>query len=75
MIALHRANTEFLRTQPNASKLISKPDEITFTVNLVLHSDAARAFARHQAMAELCHDLIGPDARPLDDAGGVPVPR
>ena len=55
--------TEFLRTQPNASMSIATADEITFTIHLVLRSEAARAFAQHPALAGVCHDLIGPDAR------------
>ncbi len=54
---------EFLRTQPNATMLISTADEITFTVHLVLRSEVVRDFARHPVLADVCHDLIGPDAR------------
>ena len=54
--------TAFLRAQPNASMSIATADEITFTVHLVLRSDAARTFAQHPALAEVSHDLIGPDA-------------
>lgn len=36
---------------------------ITFTLHLVRKSEALKAFAAHPAIAEICHDLIGPAVR------------
>ena len=60
----HEAHTEdFLKTLPNGTMMIATSEQITFTIHLVNHCDAARRFAAHPALTEICHDLIGPDVR------------
>lgn len=43
--------------------LISEADGIVFAAHAVLHSEAARRFARHPRIAGLCADLLGPEVR------------
>ncbi len=60
----HEAATEeFLRSLDDSRISIAESGAITFTVHLVEREPVAAAFARHQVFADLCHDLIGPDAR------------
>ena len=42
---------------------IARADEITFTTHLVLRSALLRRFTSSTLLADLCADLIGPDAR------------
>lgn len=42
---------------------IATADVITFTTHLVRKSQVLRDFARHPAIKDICHDLIGPDVR------------
>src|SRR5262249_43584589 len=42
---------------------IAEADGITFTVHLVKRSALLREFAASEVFTDLCHDLIGPDAR------------
>jgi phytanoyl-CoA hydroxylase len=60
---LERRSEEFLRTQTGERVMIAEADAITFTAHAVKQAPAARAFSRHPVFADLCHDLIGPDAR------------
>lgn len=53
----------FLRTQENGRLFIARADEITFSVHLVLRSELLRELCRSPLFSDLCHDLIGPDAR------------
>ena len=53
----------FLRTRENQELFIAKADEITFAPNLVTRSALLRSFCAHPVFQDLCHDLIGPDAR------------
>jgi phytanoyl-CoA hydroxylase len=53
----------WLRKQPRGKMFIAQADGITFTTHLVKRSQILREFASSQLFAELCHDLIGPDAR------------
>jgi len=53
----------FLRTQENGRLFIARADEITFTIHLVLQSALLKEFCRSPLFSDLCHDLIGPDAR------------
>jgi ectoine hydroxylase-related dioxygenase (phytanoyl-CoA dioxygenase family) len=46
---------------------IAEHGAITFALYPVLHDGAARRFATHPVFADLCHDLIGPDARLYHD--------
>ncbi len=42
---------------------IAEDGNITFSPNLVLRSRTLARFCAHRVFAELCHDLIGPNAR------------
>lgn len=53
----------FLETRPDGKLFIAERGNITFSPNLVLRSQALARFCAHPVFAELCHDLIGPDAR------------
>jgi phytanoyl-CoA hydroxylase len=55
--------TEWLRQQPGGAHSIAQAEAITFTVHLAGRVPQARAFATHPVFADLCADLIGPDAR------------
>jgi phytanoyl-CoA hydroxylase len=55
--------TAFLRTRENGKLFIAEDGNITFSPNLVLRSKALARFCAHPVFADLCHDLIGPDAR------------
>ncbi|HUA34101.1 MAG TPA: phytanoyl-CoA dioxygenase family protein [Candidatus Binataceae bacterium] len=54
---------ESLRTRPGKRMFIAEADGITFTIHLVKRSQLLREFAASEIFADLCHDLIGPDAR------------
>jgi ectoine hydroxylase-related dioxygenase (phytanoyl-CoA dioxygenase family) len=56
------ATEEALRGRRNQRQLIAEAGAITFTTHLVARSAALRAFALDEVFADLCHDLIGPDA-------------
>jgi phytanoyl-CoA hydroxylase len=53
----------FLREQKDGRFFIAKADAITFTTHLVAKSPALRSFARHRVFQNLCHDIIGANAR------------
>jgi ectoine hydroxylase-related dioxygenase (phytanoyl-CoA dioxygenase family) len=53
----------FLRTRPDGKLFIAEDGNITFSPNLVLRSKGLARFCVHPVFADLCHDLIGPDAR------------
>jgi phytanoyl-CoA hydroxylase len=53
----------FLRTRPGGKHRIARADAITFTVHLVTREPALRAFSRHRVFQDICHDVIGPQAR------------
>lgn len=54
---------ELLKSQYGGKLFIAKADAITFTINLVLKSDALKAFSKHRVFSDLCHDTMGPNAR------------
>ncbi len=53
---------QLLRRQDNDRILIAEAGAITFTTHLVTRSPALRAFAADAVFADLCVDLVGPDA-------------
>lgn len=57
------ANEENLRANHGGRQFINKADAITFTVHLVTRSETLKAFSRHRVFADLCHDIMGPNAR------------
>ncbi len=54
---------EALRTMEGGRFFIARADEITFTTHLVVRSALLRDFTSSELFADLCADLIGPDAR------------
>jgi ectoine hydroxylase-related dioxygenase (phytanoyl-CoA dioxygenase family) len=54
---------EFLRTQPEGRFKIAGVDTVSIALHLVKHSPALRSFCSSALFADLCHDLVGPDAR------------
>jgi ectoine hydroxylase-related dioxygenase (phytanoyl-CoA dioxygenase family) len=42
---------------------ISEADAITFTAHVAAQSPTLAAFARHPAIVDICHDLVGDDVR------------
>ncbi len=52
-----------LRSQFNGKLFIAKADAITFTLHLVTKTAVCRSFALHPVFANLCQDIIGPEAR------------
>ena len=53
----------FLREQKDGRFFIAKANAITFTTHLVAKSPELRDFARHRVFQDLCHDIIGANAR------------
>jgi phytanoyl-CoA hydroxylase len=58
-----RTTQDFLSRRPEGTMFIATKDEITFTVHLVTRSPEARRFVAHDALRDICHDLIGARAR------------
>jgi phytanoyl-CoA hydroxylase len=54
---------EFLRRQPEGRFSLAGVDTVSIAVHLVKHSPALRDFCASRLFADLCHDLVGPDAR------------
>jgi len=54
---------EFLRSRPDRRMFIAEADGISFTTFLVNRSRLIRDFSASAVFQDLCHDLIGPDAR------------
>jgi phytanoyl-CoA hydroxylase len=54
---------EFLRSRPDGRMFIAQADGISFTVHLVKRSAVCREFSASRVFQDLCHDLIGHDAR------------
>ncbi|MEM7140006.1 MAG: phytanoyl-CoA dioxygenase family protein [Actinomycetota bacterium] len=52
-----------LKAMPDERMFIAESGAITFAPHAVKQSAAARAVSAHPAIAEVCHDLIGPDVR------------
>jgi len=52
-----------LRSHPERKIFIAEDGNITFSTNLALHSPRLRRFCTHPVFQDLCHDLIGDDAR------------
>jgi phytanoyl-CoA hydroxylase len=54
---------EFLRAQPEGRFSLAGVDTVSIAVHLVKHSPSLRAFCTSPLLADLCHDLVGPDTR------------
>lgn len=59
----HEHERRIRERDASGSNAISSADAITFTTHIVCKSATLRAFAAHPRIADLCHDLIGPDVR------------
>jgi phytanoyl-CoA hydroxylase len=54
---------DFLHTQPEGRFSIAGVDTVSIAVHLAPRSKVLRDFCAAELFADLCHDLIGPDAR------------
>lgn len=52
-----------IRAKEEGREGISTADAITFTGHIVKQSPILKSFAAHPVIADVCHDLIGPDVR------------
>jgi ectoine hydroxylase-related dioxygenase (phytanoyl-CoA dioxygenase family) len=52
-----------LQSLPDKRMFIAEAGAITFGPHAVKQSAAAREVSRHPAIADICHDLLGPDIR------------
>lgn len=52
-----------LKSLPDERMFIAESGAITFSPHAVTTSDAAREVSAHPAIADICHDLIGPEVR------------
>jgi phytanoyl-CoA hydroxylase len=60
---VERAVEDLLKARHGGRYMISRADEITFTVHLVARSAALRAFSLHPTLKAICHDTMGPQVR------------
>jgi ectoine hydroxylase-related dioxygenase (phytanoyl-CoA dioxygenase family) len=60
---IEAAEEKYLREKLGGKRLIARADEITFTTQLALRVPAMRALVTGKVFQDLCHDLIGPNAR------------
>lgn len=60
---IEAAEEQYLREKLGGKRLIARADEITFTTQLALRVPVVRDFVTSEVFQDLCHDLIGPDAR------------
>lgn len=70
------AKTEaFLEKQKDGKFGIARAGEITFTTHMVLRSESLRELCSGKLFQDLCHDLIGDDARLYWDQAVYKKPR
>ncbi len=60
---LEATSREALLSQPDHRAFIAEAGAITFSVHLVRRSSWLRQLSATEALVDICHDLIGPDAR------------
>lgn len=65
--ALEARTDRFLEGMESGRVSIAERGAITFSLFAAQVDQAARSFAAHPVFADLCHDLIGPDARLYHD--------
>lgn len=65
--ALEARTDAFLGRMEGGRFSIAEQGAITFSLFPVQSNQAARSFAAHPVFADLCHDLVGPDARLYHD--------
>ncbi len=56
-------NNRYLRTIKDKRRFIARADELTFALHMVMQSEVARAFSKHDVFVRLCLDLLGQDCR------------
>jgi ectoine hydroxylase-related dioxygenase (phytanoyl-CoA dioxygenase family) len=66
---------QFLESQPEGRFSIAGVDTVSIAVHLVKKSAMLRNFCAGSVFADLCHDLIGPDARLYWDQAVYKQPR
>ncbi len=54
---------DFLATRPDGRFSIAGVDTVSIALHPAARSEVCRAFCTSELMADLCHDLVGPDAR------------
>ncbi|HTX50183.1 MAG TPA: phytanoyl-CoA dioxygenase family protein [Caulobacteraceae bacterium] len=60
---LERATDDYVREKKGGRHRLSTTGAITFSAHIVTKSPVLQAFARHPAIKDICHDLIGDDVR------------
>ena len=60
---LEKQTDDFVRDKKGGRHVLSTTGAITFAAHIVGCSTVLADFARHPAIRDLCHDLIGPDVR------------
>ena len=60
---LEQAHVDFVKSERGGRHRLTDTDTITFTVHIAGKSPALGDFARHPAVKDICHDLIGGDVR------------
>lgn len=70
-----RKMNDLLRSLDGGRFEVAAADALTVTLHLATLSQACRDLAYDQVMADLCHDLIGPDARVYWDQAVYKLPH
>lgn len=60
---LEAGHEAWLRQRADNRVFISRAGELTFTVHIVTRSETLRRFVAAPPLADICADLVGPDAR------------
>jgi ectoine hydroxylase-related dioxygenase (phytanoyl-CoA dioxygenase family) len=60
---LEQATDDYVREKKGGRHRLSITGAITFSAHIVTKSPVLQAFARHPAIKDICHDLIGDDVR------------
>jgi phytanoyl-CoA hydroxylase len=72
---LDREVVDFLRTRPGGRFSIAGVDTVSISLHPTLRSPVLRVFCGHRLFADLCLDLLGPDARLYWDQAVYKQPR
>jgi ectoine hydroxylase-related dioxygenase (phytanoyl-CoA dioxygenase family) len=70
-----REVNDFLRQIEGGRISVARADALTVTLHLSTKSEVAKRFCAHPVFADLCHDLIGPDARLYWDQAVYKMPH
>jgi phytanoyl-CoA hydroxylase len=60
---LEKATDEYVEKEKGGQFRLNRTGAITFSAHIVTKSPVLQAFARHPAIKDICHDLIGEDVR------------